>query len=166
MRFRFAQRSPDSMSDNLLAAIIISGCAVAVAWIVWVIATNIRRSRASKQVTELHSRLLDRFAGNAELIAFLEGESGRRYFEALESGLSEPLSRILNGIQAGIVLLLLGIALVAIGIGQNEEFSRNALLFSGIPAIALGAGFLISAAISHRLSKAWGLLDRNGRRTP
>jgi hypothetical protein len=39
------------------------------------------------------------------------------------------------------------------------------LLFIGVPGIALGAGFLISAIISHRLSKAWGLLESN-RRSP
>src|SRR3954469_9349706 len=99
------------MSENLTIAIVLSTCACVSGWAIWVIAVNIRRSRSSKQVTELHPRLLDRFSGSKELIAFLEGETGRRYLEALESELRDPLNRILNGIQVGIVLVLLGVSL-------------------------------------------------------
>ena len=97
-----------------------------------------------------------------QLIAFLEGESGRRYFEALESDLKDPLSRILNGIQAGVVLILLGGSLVAVKSGQADAAVRNALAILGIPGIALGTGFLLSAVISYRLCKSWGLLGKNG----
>jgi hypothetical protein len=102
------------MSENLTIAIIICTCACVFGWAVWVIAVNIRRSRSSKQIAELHSRLLDRFSASQELIAFLQGESGRRYFDALHSELHDPLSRILNGVQLGVVLTMLGLSLVAI----------------------------------------------------
>jgi hypothetical protein len=149
------------MSENLTIAIVLSTCASVFGWAVWVIAANIRRSRTSKQIVALHARLLDRFATSQELIAFLEGESGRRYFEALESDLKDPLSRILNGIQAGVVLILLGGSLLAVKSGQTGQTARNALEILGIPGIALGAGFLISAVISHRLCKSWGLLGKD-----
>jgi hypothetical protein len=148
------------VSENLTVVIVLSICASLFGWAVWVIAVNIRRSRTSKQIVELHSRLLDRFAGNQELIAFLEGESGRRYFEALESDLKDPLSRILNGIQLGVVLILLGGSLIAVKSGQADEV-RNALAILGIPGIALGTGFLLSAVISYGLCKSWGLLGKN-----
>ena len=154
------------MNENLTIAIILTTCACIFGWCVWVIATNIRRSRASKNVLALHSRLFDRFSGNQELIGFLEGESGRRYFEALESDIKDPLSRILNGIQLGVVLVLLGFALLLVRTSQTDEIARNALVVIGIPVVALGIGFLVSAAISHRLSKSWGLLDKIGRHTP
>ncbi len=154
------------MSENLTIAIVLSACACAFAWVVWVIAVNIRRSRSSKQVTELHARLLDRFAGSQELIAFLEGETGRRYFEALESELKDPLNRILNGIQFGIVLILLGLSLVTIRASQSDEVARNTLLLIGVPGIALGIGFLISSVICYRLSKSWGLYDRDKHQKP
>jgi hypothetical protein len=149
------------MSENLTVAIVISTCASVFGWAVWVIAVNIRRTRTSRQIAELHTRLLDRFTASQELIAFLEGESGRRYFEALQSDLKDPLARVLNGIQLGVVLFLLGVALVAVRVGQTDENGRNALLIIGVVGIALGAGFLISAVISHRLCKSWGLLEKN-----
>ncbi len=109
------------MSENLDAAIIVSVFAFTFGWAVWVIAANIRRSRRSKQTADLHSRLLDRFAGSQELIAFLEGDAGRRYFDALESDLRDPLSRILSGIQFGVVLLLLGVSLLAVRSRQTDR---------------------------------------------
>jgi len=112
-----------------------------------VLAVNIRRSRTSKRITDLHARLLDRFTGNQELIAFLEGESGRRYFEALESELKDPLSRLLNGIQLGIVLVLLGISLVVLRNTQTDDVARNTLLLIGVPATAVGRG--LSAFVRH-----------------
>ena len=153
----------NAMSQNLTITIIMSTCACVLGWAVWVIAVNIRRSQANKRVAEIHSRLLDRFADSRELIAFLEGTAGRRYFEALEFDTRGSLTRILNAIQVGVVLLLLGISFLAIRASQDESDIRNALLLVGVPCAGLGAGFLISAAISHRICKAWGVLDQNER---
>ena len=50
--------------------------------------------------------------------------------------------------------LLLGLALLLVRMWQSDQFALNALLLIGVPGIALGAGFLISAAISYRLSKS------------
>lgn len=154
------------MSDNLAVTIIVSTCACVLGWAIWAIAVNVRRGQASKQIADLHSRLLDRFAANQELITFLEGESGRRYFDALQADIHDPFSRILNGIQAGVVLLVLGVSLMAIRAGQDDQLTRNTLLLTGVPGIALGAGFLISSAISHRMCKSWGLFDKNRRQAP
>ncbi len=151
------------MSENTTVAIIITTSVCVFGWIVWVIAVNIRRSRSSMHLAQIHSRLLDRFTGNQDLIAFLEGESGRRYFDALDCDVKEPLNRVLNGIQLGVVLVLLGISLIVVRNTQTSdapEIARNGLLLIGVPAIAVGAGFLISSAISFRLTKSWGLLDK------
>ena len=39
-------------------------------------------------------------------MAYLEGEAGKRFFESLTLDGRESISRILNSIQAGVVLLL------------------------------------------------------------
>jgi hypothetical protein len=150
----------DQMSENTTIAIVVTTCACVFGWIVWVIGVNIRRSRSSRHLAEIHARVLDRFSGNPDLIAFLERESGRRYFEALNCYVKAPLNRVLNGIQFGIVIALLGISLIVVRNMQTDEIARNALLLAGVPAMAVGAGFLISSAISHRLTKAGGLLDK------
>jgi|HubBroStandDraft_4_1064222.scaffolds.fasta_scaffold05024_3 hypothetical protein len=161
--YRPAESVSYEMSENLSVTIILSVITCVLGWAVWVIAVNIRRSRWSKQVAELHSKLLDRFTGSQELISFLEGDAGRKYFEALAFDLKDSLSRILNGIQLGVVLVLLGASLLVVRSGQDDSYARNSLLLLGVPSIALGIGFLTSAVISHRLCKAWGLLNNNGR---
>jgi hypothetical protein len=152
------------MPDSVAIAIIICTIACVFGWSIWVIAVNIRRSRWGKQVAELHSKLLDRFAGSQDLIAFLEGDAGRKYFESLAFDLKDSFSRILNGIQLGIALASLGLSLLLVRSAQDDPLTRKILLLVGTPATALGIGFLVSAAISHYLSKAWGLLNKNGQR--
>lgn len=120
------------------------------------IAVNIRRSRWGKQVAELHAKLLDRFAGSQDLIAFLEGDAGRKYFESLAFDVKDSASRILNGIQLGIALASIGAALLFVRGAQDGLPTRNALLIIGTPITALGIGFLVSAAISHRLLQGLG----------
>jgi hypothetical protein len=151
------------MPEPLAVTIILCTMASVLGLSVWVIAVNIRRSRWGKQVAELHSKLLDRFAGSQDLIAFLEGDAGRKYFESLAFDIKDSVNRILNGIQLGVVLASLGLCLLVIRGGQNSPNTRNALLLIGAPVTALGIGFLISAAISHRLCKTLGLLHKNGK---
>ena len=153
------------MPDTLAVTIILCTIACVLGWSIWVISVNIRRSRWGKQVAELHSKLLDRFAGSQDLIAFLEGDAGRKYFESLAFDLKDSTSRILNSIQLGLALASLGLSLLLIRSGQDDPLTRKTLLLIGTPVTALGIGFLVSAAISHRLSKAWGLLNKNGPKT-
>lgn len=154
------------MSDNSVIAILFSTSACVLGWAVWVIATNIRRSHATKRITEVHSKLLDRFADSHELSVFLEGAAGRRFFEAVELETRDSLMRILNAVQLGVVLLLLGASLIAIRVSQDDPYIRNALLLIGVPALALGIGFLVSAAISHRICRGWGVRDNEERSAP
>lgn len=149
------------MPQTLAVTIILCTIASVLGFSVWVIASNIRRSRWGKQVAELHAKLLDRFSASQELIAFLEGEAGRQYFESLAFDLKDSVSRILKGIQLGVVLVSLGVALLLVRSALDDADARKALLIIGTPVTALGIGFLISAAISYHLSKAWGLLQKD-----
>lgn len=153
------------MPDALAPTIVLSIIACVLGWSVWVIAVNKRRNAWGKQVSELHSKLLDRFAGSQDLIAFLEGDAGRKYFESLAFDVKDSLTRILNGIQLGIALAALGLSLLLVRSGQDDQLTRKTLLLIGTPATVLGIGFLVSSVISYHLCKAWGLLNKNGRQT-
>ncbi len=166
MTIRHRPESEKQMPQALAVTIIPSTIACVLGFSVWTIAVNIRRSRWGKQVAELHGKLLDRFAGSQDLIAFLEGEAGRKYFESLAFDLKDSVSRILNGIQLGIALASMGASLLLVRSALNDPDARKALLIIGTPITALGIGFLISAAISHRLCKAWGLLQKNRQPAP
>lgn len=162
-----ARKVRQPMPDNLILPVVVIPIIFCVlGFCVWTLAVNIRRSRWGKQVAELHGKLLDRFAGSQDLIAFLEGEAGRKYFEALAFDLKDSASRILNGIQLGIVLALVGVALLLVRGALDDPDARKALLIIGTPITAVGTGFLISAAISYRLCKAWGLLQKDRQLAP
>ena len=113
------------------------------------------RERLQAQM-DLQTRILERFESPQEFTAFLTTEGGQKFLAGLsqESAGWAPARRILGGLQAGLVLSLLGLGLAVIGgIEQAEE-----AVYFGIVFLSLGLGFLASSALSYRLSRGWGLL--------
>jgi hypothetical protein len=127
-------------------------------WIVWTIATNIRRSKATRVVAELHTKLLDKCAASQELLGYLESEAGRRFLESASISGTNPASRILNALQGGATLSLVGVALLRVHANVEHVDFQQFLLVSGAVATATGLGFLISAGVSYLLCKSWGIL--------
>jgi hypothetical protein len=58
------------------------------------------------------------------------------------------------------VLLMLGLGLLVLG-WTYGEFDIFVVL--GTVGFVLGLGFLISSAVSYRLSRTWGVLEETGR---
>ena len=113
------------------------------------------RERLQAQM-DLQTRMLERFASAQEFTAFLTTEGGQKFVAGLsqEPAGWAPARRILGGLQAGLVLCLLGAGLVVIAAIETEVEPA----YFGIVCISLGLGFLGSSALSYRLSRGWGLL--------
>jgi hypothetical protein len=134
----------------------------------WLIRTFIdyrRWLRLSKVQNDTHTKLLDRLTNNEDLIAYMQTTAGRRFLElapisldAASRPLGAPLNRILWSVQAGVVLALGGIGMVIISHRTVPEVS-GPVMAVGILAIAIGAGFAVSAVVAWVLSKRLGLLD-------
>lgn len=112
-------------------------------------------------------KLMDRFSSNDELLAYVQTPSGRRFLESGPSPLEEtprtmgaPFSRILWSVQAGVVLLITGIGLLFVS-GRSIEETREFFFICGCLAVALGAGFVVSAVASYALSHKLGLFVRS-----
>ncbi|MSV29489.1 MAG: hypothetical protein EXQ52_12225 [Bryobacterales bacterium] len=157
------------MAENVTIAVILSVLALASAWIIGVIASNIRRSRTAKQLVTLHSKLLDRFSVNSELLAYLEGSAGKRFFESLTLDANEQMIRIVNSIQAGIVLFLLGASFLYLhatqagGLLGGETWIRHVLLLAGLPVAVVGVGLLVSSYASFLICRKWGAIRDHNR---
>lgn len=149
------------MSENITVAIVIPAIAVVFGWIVWAVAVNIRRNRSARYSSEIQAKLLDRFTTNEGLVSFLEGSAGKRFFESLNLEPGDLARRLLNSVQMGIALFLLGASLLAVRTTQDQDLIRQVLLMIGAPILAIGLGLLISVFVSQRLSRAWGLTKRN-----
>ena len=135
--------------------------------ILWLIKTLIehrRWSRLSKIQTEVHNKLLDRFTTNEELLAYIQTPAGKRFLESapipLESprALNAPVGRILGSAQAGAVLTVLGVGVTIVSQNTLEEVASPLAAF-GVVIIALGLGFIVSAALAYALTRRFGLLN-------
>ena len=138
----------------------------------WAVKTFIdhrRWLRISKVQSEVHSKLLDRFTSNQDLLAYVQSPAGRHFLEsapiALDPGaraVGAPLSRILFSVQAGTVLAVggLGLHLVSQSLTVDYADVAQSLSIVGIFALALGIGFVLSAVVSYALSRRLGLLDQ------
>ena len=121
---------------------------------------------------ETHTKLLDRMNTAEDLRAYMESPAGRQFLEsapiALDgraAPLAAPVNRILWSLQVGTVVLLLGIAMQFVGRNQVDDVAQP-LQVLGVLAVAIGAGFLISAGLAYGLSRKLGLLrDVNAQAT-
>ncbi len=117
-----------------------------------------RRSSLATLQADLQLKLLEKFGNVPELMQYLQTESGQRFLAVAPIERTNPFARILRSVQVGVILALVGPTLLALrgAIQEGEE----PLLVLGAVALAVGLGFLISAAAAYVLSKNWGLLDQ------
>jgi hypothetical protein len=135
------------------------------AWLIRTLVDYRRWLRLSRVQTETHTKLLDRLTSNEDLLSYMQTTAGRRFLElapiSLDSAsrpLGAPLNRILWSVQAGVVLALGGIGMLIIS-RQTVVEVAGPVMAIGILAIAIGAGFAVSAVVAYLLSKRLGLLD-------
>lgn len=157
----------------LIPIISIIGFFSTLIWIAYVVLEAIRTRHRARVTSELQAKLLERITSVNELGAFLNTEAGAQFLKRLQVESVGPHDRVLRAMQTGIVLMILGAALFVWGwFSFLPEVPRPvATGFYGLATIflALGVGFLISAALAWRLSKQLGLVDgeqdRNARQS-
>ena len=161
----------DIWRDVLQAIAIFGGFSMAAGMIVWLTRTLIdalRWNRVAKVQTEMHNKLLDRFTNTDELLAYVQSPAGSRFLEsapitldAPQRSVGAPLSRILWSVQGGIVLLAAGLGLIFVSGRVSLAEASQPLQVLGILAVALGFGFVVSAAVSYVLSLRLGLIEKS-----
>jgi hypothetical protein len=110
---------------------IFGGFAMAIGVIVWLIRTIIdyrRWSRLARVQTDAHTKLLDRFTANDDLLAYIQSPAGSKFLESspikLDAGprsVGAPLARIMWSVQGGLVLLAGGIGLLYVSGRYTDE---------------------------------------------
>jgi hypothetical protein len=145
-----------------IAFLVITGVIV---WVIRMIITSRRWNKLSKVQYDVHSKLLDRFTTNEDLLAYMQTPAGRRFLESAPIRLPDeprsmtaPFSRILWSVQAGIVLVLTGIGLLYVSSTFIDEPAQFFMVI-GVITLALGGGFIVSAVAAYGLSRKLGLLD-------
>ena len=124
-----------------------------------------RWAKISKVNAEVHNKILDRFASNDELLAYVDSPAGRRFLDATPiapsaapvRSVGAPFGRILLSVQIGIILLALAIGFLVISSRAVEEVQP---VLDSLAALGfcLGVGSIVSAGASYLLSRKLGLL--------
>jgi len=171
--FYYHERDPRERAFEVLAVVLggmagITAFVAIISLLVWVIRSIIdhrRWLRLSRVQTEVHTKLMDRLTTNEDLLAYIQSPAGRRFLESAPINLdgeprpaSAPLSRIIWSLQAGIVLLALGVGFWFAQHNVLPEAAEGFYVLS-VVAIALGAGFVVSAVTSYFISARLGLLQ-------
>ena len=131
-----------------------------IGFVVWTIASSWQRSRHVWEMTQFHSRVIDRMGSIKDFNDFLQTPGGMQFMNAItaDKGPTGPRERILRAVQTGIVL-----ASVAVGfLLLSDSFQGDASdLFTvlGVILLSLGMGFLVAAGAAYGLSRRLGLLD-------
>ena len=142
------------MSEDIVILPIFFGLFGFVAWIVF---TTIRRYKTAKLQAGVQTKLLEKFGSGQELLAYVQSDAGKRFLESLAMEQKTPYGRILGAAQAGVILMLLGLALLFLR--GRVSGAEEGFLVSGTITLSLGVGFGLSAALSYFLSKSFGLLS-------
>ena len=138
--------------------------ALGLGWAVKYFIGHRRWIRTAKVQTEVHSRLLERFSSNDELLAYVQSPAGARFLQALPSvpaenghSVAAPISRILWSVQAGLVLACGGIGLLFIKRHVMDDVAQ--MMFAmGTLGVSIGIGFALAALASFVISQRLGLL--------
>ena len=124
------------MWENTIESIFFfAGFMIALTTLAWLLKTAIdyrRWSRLTKIQTEVHTKLLDRFSNNDELITYIQTPSGRRFLDSapipLDAGprsLSAPFGRILWSVQVGLVVGVGGLGMLFVSGRVPLEVHRS-----------------------------------------
>ena len=119
-----------------------------------------RSAVATAARAEVYNRMIDKFGSAKEFTDFLQTAEGRSFIEELgrdRGPVSGPYDKILWSIKAGVLSTLVGLTLVLLSMTMFDT-TEEGVMIPGAILTALGAGFIISAVISQRLSASWGIL--------
>jgi hypothetical protein len=122
-----------------------------------------RRWRHATQLqTEAQTRVMERLASTDALVGYLQSPAAQRMLvftpPPATRTASSPAARILSSVQIGIVVSVGGIGLF-FGAGRVFDPLADVLRIIATLAIAVGIGFVLSAAVSLVLSRRLGILE-------
>jgi len=160
------EESPGSrlVSNALIPFLVFLCILAALIWLLKVFMENRRWSRAIKLQVDAHSRLIERFSSNQELLVYMETEAGKKFLEAgpvpVDFGQTQrvpnAVARVLTPLQIGVVMTLLGAGFLMLRHSVYE--ARIPFLVTGIVIMMPGLGFILSAGLTWLLAGRLGMI--------
>ncbi len=152
----------NSILNTVSAVVIGATLIICAAWIITSIITSLKQRANTRTRVEVYNKLIDKFGTAPEFIGFLQSDAGLRFIEEHTVEVSLPLSKILSSIRLGVGLALVGGGMLIVGNIWDRDLGGDLyiiLTVGGTIGVTAGAGFLISAFISYKLCRYWGLIS-------
>ena len=147
---------------NTVSAVVIGATIIiSSAWVITSIVSSMRQRANTRTRTEVYNRLIDKFGSAPELIEFMKSDAGLRLIEEQVVEPSQPLAKILGSMRLGVSLALVGVGMLVVGNIWDWTLGKDlylVLALGGTVALTAGTGFIISAAVSYKLCRMWGLI--------
>ena len=157
-----------NLIEGILVFLGVIGVTLGVLWLVRTVLNHRRWLRVYRTQLELQTKMVDRFPTSEELIAYLRSGATPLMVEPQPSGSlprmalpGTPVNRVLWSVQAGLVLSALAIGLVIVSKSLIPEIGE-VFYTIGVLVLAMGIGFVLSAAASYMLSQRLGILAPKG----
>jgi uncharacterized membrane protein len=109
-----------------------------------------QRQMQLRSQAEFHKQLLDKFSSGKEFAEFLESKASQQFIAALWAQQPGGFDRLLRSFGMGVVMSAMGLGFLVLAFTTN---GRERWLIPAVLLLSIGVGFLVSAAISHRISK-------------
>lgn len=153
--------NPGARIEPILVSLVIISILGALLWVFRILVENSKWRKLSKIQSDIYNKLLDKCGTNEELLAYFRTGGGKPLSElaaGLESGATNPITRVLLPLQVGIVLTLAGTGFMYLRHSVPE--GATPFLVLGTLIFTLGIGFIISSMVSFLLARHWGLLPQ------
>jgi hypothetical protein len=154
----------DQVMGNVAPMIVMVVLLCALAWVIRMLVESRRWTKVFTLQSEVHGKLIDRFASNQELLGYMETDAGRRFLEAApivteadSRRMPNLVSRMIATLQVGLVLMLLGAGLIALKGAVGD--AGTTMLVLGVVAFMPGIGLIVSAGILWLLGKRLNLVE-------
>jgi hypothetical protein len=152
------------LMENMAPVIVMIVLLLALAWIIRTLVESRRWTRIFTLQSEVHGKLIDRFASNQELLGYMETDAGRRFLEAAPIAteaesrrMPNLVSRMIATLQVGLVLTLLGAGLLVLRNSVGD--AGTTMLVLGMIALMPGIGLILSAGALWVLGRRLNLME-------
>jgi|SRR5215831_9188298 len=133
-----------ALVEGLLFGIVTIGLLI---WGIYLVNAALKR----RQQMQMQKHLLDKFSSAHDFAEFMQSPAGQKYVMSFSDEVTKPQNTILSSVRLGVVLLFVGPAFCTIP--NSSADLQHALWGVGIVITMLGAGFLVSAGVSHLIAK-------------
>ncbi|HEV2576247.1 MAG TPA: hypothetical protein VGU25_03455 [Acidobacteriaceae bacterium] len=161
---RSAPSPAHEVIESLAPVVVMIVLLCALAWILRTLAENRRWTKVFTLQSEVHAKLIDRFATNQELLNYMETEPGKRFLQAApivteteSRRMPNLVSRMIATLQVGLVLTLLGAGLLSLKNVVGD--AGTTMLVLGIVALMPGIGLILSAGALWVLGRRLNLME-------